>query len=199
MSPSAFPLNSSVKERILEIRERVPRFVIAIDGRGGAGKSSLARCIVSLLQSAAHFEYDWLHLPQAEIVSGERYDYGRLEREVLAPFKAGQRDFEVAPYNWGYLAGKPDGFAAEPVRLIGVDVIVLEGCRVLHPALVPSFDLTMWLDTDADEAIRRGMRRDIEEYGLDPERVRVAWSEWSTWERESLEADDRRRLADLIV
>jgi uridine kinase len=192
-------LNSSIKARILEIQEHVPRFIIAIDGRGGAGKSSLARAIVSSLPGAAHFEYDWFHLPQAEIIGPERYDYSRLEREVLAPFKAGQRDFEVARYNWGYLAGKPDGFGSEPARFLGVDVIVLEGCRVLHPALLQSFDLTIWLDTDADEALKRGMRRDIEEYGLDPERVKEAWTEWSRWEREALMLEDRRSLAHIIV
>jgi uridine kinase len=196
---STGPLSDSLKDRILEIRAGTPRFIVAIDGRGGAGKSSLARSIVALLGAAAHLEYDWFHLPQAELVTHERYDYKRLERDVLVPFKAGQRDFEIFRYNWGYLAGKPDGFAPEPVTLSGVDVIVLEGCRVLHPALIPSFDLAIWLDTDADEALRRGMRRDIEEYGLDPERVRKAWAEWSAWEREALQLDDRRRLADLII
>jgi uridine kinase len=154
---------------------------------------------VSSLQGAAHVEYDWFHLPRAEITSPERYDFKRLERDVLAPFKAGQRDFEIACYNWGYLAGIPDGYASEPMTLAAVDVVVLEGCRVLHPALVPSYDLAIWLDTDKDEALRRGMRRDIEEYGLDPERVKEGWSEWVLWEREALKVDDRRSLAHLIV
>jgi uridine kinase len=192
-------LTDSLKERIRVIRARTPRFIMAIDGRGGAGKSSLARSIVSSLPGAAHFEYDWFHLPQAEIAGHERYDYDRLKRDVLVPFKDGQRDFEVARYNWGYLAGKPDGFAPESVMVNGVDIIVLEGCGALHPSLLSSFDLTIWLDTDADEALRRGMRRDVEEYGLDPERVKEAWAEWSAWERESLKSEDRRRLADLVV
>jgi hypothetical protein len=43
------------------------------------------------------------------------------------------------------------------------------------------------------------MRRDIEEYGLDPDRVRAAWTEWSGWEEESLARDDRRTRADIVV
>jgi hypothetical protein len=41
------------------------------------------------------------------------------------------------------------------------------------------------------------MRRDIDEYGLDPERVQKAWAEWAQWERSALERYDRSQHADL--
>lgn len=43
------------------------------------------------------------------------------------------------------------------------------------------------------------MRRDIEEYGLDPHEVRSAWNEWTTWGREALVLDDRRIRAEFIL
>jgi uridine kinase len=185
--------------RLAALQATGPRFVIAIDGRGGAGKSSLARLIAESLPGARHCEYDWFHLPQSAIVSSERYDYKRLIHEVLMPFRAGVRDFSVGRYNWGYLSGVEDGFAAERVQLSDVDVIVLEGCGVLHQALTDFYDLSIWLDTNPDESLSRGMRRDVDEYGLDPERVQKAWAEWSAWEEQSLAAYDRRLLADLLL
>jgi uridine kinase len=176
-----------------------PRPVIAIDGRGGAGKSTLARLIAASFPGARHVEYDWFHLPRAEVTSEARHDVNRLQRDLLDPFKRGQRSFELQRYNWGYLAGIEDGMAEDLITLDGVELLVLEGCWVLHPALLPNFDLTIWVDTDAAEALSRGMRRDIEEYGLEPSRVKQAWQEWAARERESLEKFDRRSLASLIV
>jgi uridine kinase len=78
-------------------------------------------------------------------------------------------------------------------------MLILEGCGVLSPALSECYDLRVWVDTAADESLARGMRRDIEEYGLDPKRVKEAWTEWSAWEAEALVRDDRRLRADLFV
>jgi uridine kinase len=192
-------LNTLVYESLAAIRARNPRPIIAIDGRGGAGKSTLARAIVSAFPGAAHIEYDWFHRLQSEITGDERYDYQRVFRELITPFKAHQRDFKLLRYNWGYLSGVPDGFAAEPITLAGVEMVVLEGCGVLHPALLESYDYRIWVDTNAEESRARGMRRDIEEYGLDPERVQKAWAEWGEWERAALERHDRGQRADLIL
>jgi uridine kinase len=101
-------------------------------------------------------------------------------------------------YNWGYLAGIPDGYHENPVTISDVEVLVLEGCETLHPSLVAHLDLRIWLDTPPEVALERGMRRDIDEYGLDPDRVGAAWMEWSVWEAESLARDDRRSRADIV-
>ena len=199
MSPQRLTPLEQILVRLDEIRATAPRCIIALDGRGGAGKSSLARSVVAALPGAVHVEFDWFHLPQAQVRGSERYDCSRLASEVLEPFRVGQREFEFKRYNWGYLSGAPDGFADEPIRLGGVEVIVLEGCGVLNPELVPLYDLRVWLDTAPEESLARGVRRDVEEYGLDPERVRLAWNTWTAWEREALAKDDRRLRADLIV
>jgi len=189
----------SLMSRINEARSNNPRLIIAIDGLGGAGKSTLARRITSAISGAAHVEYDWFHLPQVEIEGSYRFDYRRLTTEVLKPFRNGQGAFEFKRYNWGYLSGGPDGFADESISLRDVDLIVLEGCGVLFPQLSDLFDLKIWVDTPPEESLARGMRRDIEEYGLDPQKVSSAWHEWSSWEAQALARDDRRLRADVRV
>ena len=188
---------SLIADRIEALQAATSRLVIAIDGRGGAGKSSLARKVVAALPGAVHVEFDWFHLSKAEVRDDQRFDSARLIDEIILPFRAGSRDLECKRYNWGYLSGNPDGLAEEPIRLHGVEVIVLEGCGVLSPELARLFDLRIWLDTPAKEALVRGMRRDIEEYGLDPARVTAAWEEWAQWEARALAHDNRSLRADI--
>ena len=57
------------------------RMVIAIDGRGGAGKSSLARKLVENLPAAAHIEYDWFHLPQKKLLADAKYCAGHCKHQ----------------------------------------------------------------------------------------------------------------------
>lgn len=190
---------SRILARLDAMQEKESRPIIAIDGRGGAGKSSLARAIAAVVPHAAHVEYDWFHLPQSEMSLEHRFDYRRLTAELLAPFRSGERDFQFKRYNWGYLSGSPDGYADEPITLRGVDVLILEGCRVLTPPILDFFDLKIWVDTAPEEALTRGMRRDIDEYGLDPVKVQVAWEEWTMWEAQELAREDRRARADIIL
>ena len=198
-SPKRLASPQVLADHILEMRASSPRLLIAIDGFGGGGKSTLARTLAATIPGAAHVEYDWFHLPQAEVRDNTRYDYRRLEQEVLEPFRRGQRVFEFQRYNWGYLSGNPDGFAGEPIRLHDVETVILEGCGVLTPVLAECFDVKVWVDTPPDEATARGIRRDIEEYKLDPDRVHAAWAEWNTWHADELLRDNRRLRADILV
>jgi uridine kinase len=170
---------------------------IAIDGLGGAGKSSLARALCAELPGAVHVEFDWFHLPKSEVTGDTRFDSQRVQNDLIIPFRAGYREFVFKRYNWGYLSGSPDGLADEPIQLRGVEVLVLEGCGTLGPELSHLYDLRIWVDTPPAEALARGMRRDIEEYGLDPTRVKSAWEEWKQWESRALAHDDRRLRADI--
>jgi uridine kinase len=175
------------------------RVVVAIDGRGGAGKSSLARTLVANLSKSVHIEHDWFHLPKSQVIGPDRFDHARLISELLLPFRSGSQMLTFFRYNWGYLAGIPDGFHEAPITVEDKEILVVEGCQTLHSSLVPHLDLRIWLDTDPEVCLERGIRRDIYEYELDPDRVNAAWSEWSAWEAESLARDDRRKRADIIL
>jgi uridine kinase len=185
--------------RAEELRRERGRVLIALDGRGGAGKSTLARALVARLPRSAQLEHDWFHLPKDQVSEGRRFDHERLIAEVISPFRSGARELRFLRYNWGYLAAIPDGFHETPITISDVDIVVIEGVETLHRSLASHFDLRVWVDTPPELSVERGMRRDIEENHLDPERVRAAWKEWSERESESLARDDRRVRADVII
>jgi uridine kinase len=185
--------------RVEALRRHESRVVTAVDGRGGAGKSSLARSLVAALPKSAHIEHDWFHLPKNQVADGRRFDHERLVSEVISPFRSGSRVISFLRYNWGYLAGVADGFHETPITIEGPEILVIEGCETLHSSLVGHLDLRIWLDTDPEVSMERGIRRDIEEYKLDTDRVVAAWKEWSAWEAHSLARDDRRQRADIIL
>jgi uridine kinase len=189
---------NDILSRVTDLGRENERIVVAIDGRGGAGKSSLARNLVSSISDSAHIEYDWFHLPKDQVSDSRRFDHERLVAEVIAPFRAGNRKLSFLRDNWGYLAGIPDGFHETPITIEDVDVLVIEGCQILHPSLIAHLDLRIWLDTKPTVCSERGIRRDIEEYKLDPDTVHAAWKEWSAWEEQSLTRDDRRNRADIV-
>jgi len=173
--------------------------IVAIDARGGAGKSSLARSITAAIRGAAHIEFDWFHLPRSQATPEQRFDHQRLRTEVLIPYAEGIRSFQLRRYNWGYLAGVEDGFHTEPVTLSSVTTLVIEGCETLHPELSPHYDVRIWLDTSAEESKLRGVQRDIEEYKLNPEKVNACWNEWVAREAQSSQLEERRCQADWII
>lgn len=72
---------------IKETRVAKGTTVVAIDGHGGAGKSSLARSVLAAVPDSTHIEYDWFHLPRRRVTPEERFDNERLIKEVLKPFR----------------------------------------------------------------------------------------------------------------
>jgi uridine kinase len=187
---------------IAEVRNVVasqPRFAIAIDGRGGAGKSTLARGIVAAVPDLFHIEYDWFHLPASEVTPERRYDRARFRSEVLDPFLSGAMEMSYRRYNWGDLADSTDGLQKESLSVPEKCGVVIEGCETLHSELSGLYSVKIWLDVPKEQAFSQGLRRDIEQYGLDEAKVLPLWREWVKWEDESLKRDKRNRRADYVV
>ena len=187
-----------IKLRAKELLIPERRIIIAIDGRGGAGKSTLARNLSATLFGSIKIEFDWFHLPRALVTDSVRFDIGRFLSEVLIPFQAGKSNLTFAKYNWGYMGGIPDGH--KPLTTIEnvQNVLIVEGCETFHPHLTDHYDLRIWVNTDLDESLRRGIRRDIDEYGLDPDTVHKAWEEWAVSQERVLKDKIWESRADVV-
>ena len=149
--------------------------LVGLGGRGGAGKTTLARSV-----------------PGAQIVStdefwdGERFDIPRLGREVVTPLSEG-RAARFSSYDWDErrLRGSR---TVEPVG-----VVVVEGVCALHRALRGAYAVRVWVEAPYDVRLARGIERD-------GEAARSTWVDvWMPSEDRYVERDDPVSCAHLVV
>lgn len=148
---------------------------VGIGGRGGAGKSTLAR-----------------RIPDAQVVGtdefwdGDGFDLDRLAAEVVEPLLAGH----VAGYEaWDWAAERPRG--RREVRPSGT--VVIEGVCALHRRFRDAYDVRVWVEAPYDVRLARGVARDGED-------ARATWVErWMPSEERYVERDDPIPSAHVVV
>ena len=151
-------------------------YLVGIGGRGGSGKSSLARRFVGVQVVGTDEFWD-----------GSDFELTRLRREVVDPLLRGE---EARYHGFDWTAQRP--FADERVvRPAGV--VVVEGVCALHRSLRDAYDLRIWVEAPRDVRLARGVARDGEE-------SRSTWEEvWIPNEDRYVERDDPISAAHLIV
>ena len=146
--------------RIEAIAPRGKPRLVAIDGRGGAGKSTLAKSVGGRL-GASVVEVDdfWLVRsvrPGRERViaePGSDYDWPRIRDQVLAPLTE-DRAARFQRYDWS-----TDRLGTWCDVEVGGTVVV-EGVFSIRKELAPYYDLTVWVETDEAVCLTRGIERD---------------------------------------
>ncbi|GAB3243386.1 hypothetical protein GCM10027456_11800 [Kineosporia babensis] len=163
------------------------RRVVAVDGRGASGKTSLARRLAEHTGATVvhsddvawnHSRFDW----DEQMISG-----------VLTPYLAGTGVHYQPP---GWASHGRDGHitvAADAALLI------IEGVGVSRRSLVPYLDVAIWVRSDYADAKRRGLERDMAEQGTDHATAERLWDEWEAEEVPFLQDDRPWERADVIV
>ena len=132
--------------------------IVAIDGRCGSGKTSLARLAKEKLRCAVAHTDDF-YLPEAERINDwartpcANMDLARLRREVLEPFRAGEPVL-YRPYRCG------DGTYGEAVTLPAGGLLLVEGSYAHHPGLADLYDGKVFLTCDSRTQRRRLGKRE---------------------------------------
>lgn len=152
-----------------------PFTLVGIGGRGGAGKSTLARLI-----------------PDAQIVGtdefwdGVGFDLDRLRAEVFDRLLAG----EAAAYrsfDWGR------GVQGAQREITPAGIVVVEGVCALHRLFRDDYDVRVWVDASYSVRLSRGVARD-------GEAARKTWVErWMPSEDRYVEQDDPIPSAHIVV
>ncbi len=143
--------------------ERTP-LLVAIDGHGAAGKSTIAAAVCERLGAALVHTDDFFRQRDAVAPAGppmsRYYDWQRLREEALAPLLAGQRA-RFRAFDW-----ERDAFLAEPVTVTPAAVVVLEGVSSAAPALADLLTHAILVQTPEVERTRR-LRARISESAWD--------------------------------
>ncbi len=158
--------------------------VVLIDGRSGAGKSSLS----------ARVARAWpLHAPVQLLALDSIYPgWDGLERgaqlareQVLHPHGRGN----VGIWRrWDWARGEEaEAHAVDPA--LG---LIVEGCGVITPASVRLADVTVWVDGPRASRHRRALERDGDMF-------RAHWDMWAAQEDAHIERHDPQGLAAITV
>ena len=135
-------------------------YLIAIDGRCAAGKSTLGAHLAALGCTVIPMDHFFLRPEQRTEARfaepGGNVDRERFLSDVLLPLRAG-RAFSYRPFDCHTLS------LAAPLAVAPADMCVVEGSYSCHPALRDFYDLTVFLDVSPDEQLRRIRARNGEE------------------------------------
>ena len=130
---------------------------VAIDGNCGAGKSTLAALIHSVYKCNVFHLDDYF--PPPELKTEERYreaganvDYVRFREEIIVGLK-GRQAFQYRPYNC-VVQAMEEPRVVEPTQLN-----IIEGAYSMHPTLISSYDLKVFLTVEPLEQSRRILDR----------------------------------------
>jgi len=159
--------------------------LILVDGRSGGGKSTFAERVARLLDGAVVHSDDiaWHHDPidWADV----------LVDGVIAPWRRGEA-VSFRPPGW-VSKGRRGAVEVAPCPLL-----VVEGVGAGRGGLAARAELVVWVQSDRDEARRRGLTRDVE-LGRSPEEAAAFWDEWMQAEEPFLAADRPWSRASLVV
>ena len=136
---------------------------LALDGRCGSGKTTLASQLAERFPDSAVFHTDDFYLPPADRVPGWEHipcanmDFARLSREVLTPARAGDAvSYRAYSCREGtYLPAK----SIAPKKLF-----LVEGSYSHHPLLAEHYDLKVFVTCSKEEQARRLQAREGERY-----------------------------------
>ncbi len=158
--------------------------LVAVDGRAGAGKSTVARALAAACGDVPVLKVDGF-LFWGDIAGW----WPRLEREALRPLLAGSparfrvRDWANDPLGQGL-----DGWA----EVVAADVVIVEGVTSSRQAIARDLVMSLWVETPGGERLRRGIARDGEQR-------RSLWIEWMALEEEFFGRDGAMARADYVV
>lgn len=129
----------SIKQTDLSKRS----YIIAIDGRCGAGKSTIAARLAEELNATLFHMDDYFLRPEQRTperfsTPGENVDHERFLKEILIPLKEG-RTITYSPYSCTTQT------LLDPITVTPADIVIVEGSYALHPTLRAYYDLRVFL------------------------------------------------------
>ncbi|MGF6821197.1 energy-coupling factor transporter ATP-binding protein EcfA2 [Microbacterium sp. ZKA21] len=158
--------------------------VVLIDGRSGAGKTTLARLVAERWPVAGRpqlIAMDSLYPGWDGLDAGTQ----RALDGILRPHGRGRIGIW---HRWDWeRSADAESHAVDPA--LG---IILEGCGTITPQTARIADVRVWVESPDATRKRRALQRDGDTY-------RPHWEQWAAQEQIHLDRDDPRGLANVLV
>lgn len=184
---------------------------VGIDGRSGAGKTTLADSLADRLEALGRAclraSLDEFHPPghQQREKSGaltpaeylrSGYDYAKICELLLDPFgPRGSRRCRLDYWN----SHHDEPFPEDWLDVTSDAILLVDGVFLHAPALREQWDFTVWLDVDWQSALLRAARRDGTRGGpeeLVREAYKTGWIPRQLWYEQSVNPRER---VDVII
>lgn len=163
-----------------------PTRLILVDGRSGAGKTTWAGRIASILEGSVVIHTDdvaWNH---------DAFAWDELLlRHLIGPWRRGQA-VSFAPPGW--VTHRRSG----SIEIPAAHTLIVEGVGAGRATLAAEAQATIWVQSDRTAAHRRGIERDIE-LGCTRPAALDFWNEWMASEDPFQDASQAWSRADLIL
>lgn len=173
---------AEIIERVLATSTSNP--AVLIDGRSGAGKTSLAARVARAWPLAGRVQVvalDSLYPGWDGLDAGAE----RARELILVPHGRGMIG-TWRRWDWD-LGADAESHAVDPAL-----ALLVEGCGVLTPASARLADVTVWVDGPVESRKRRALERDGDAF-------RSHWKMWAAQEDAHIRRDGPRSLASLVV
>lgn len=171
---------SAATDTIVHAARQFTRPVVLIDGRSGAGKTTLARLVGTHLD-ATIVALDAIYPGWDGLAEG----VDRARRGVLEPLSRGESG-TWQRWDWQL---DVDG---EGEHVPGDRALVLEGSGILTPATAALSDVRVWVEAPAELRRQRALRRDGDTY-------RPHWDRWARQEEQHVREHEPVSLASFVV
>lgn len=153
--------------------------IIAVDGFGGAGKTTLASDL------AAQLDAQVVHTDDFASWEEPLEWWPRLRDQVLVPISVDQAG-RFQRYDWHRRE------LAEWHDVPPAPFLIIEGVSASREEFRPFIAFAIWVEAPAQERLRRGLLRD-------GDGARAQWDEWMEQEAEWADRQRPQQHADLVV
>jgi|SRR3989344_1375515 len=166
--------------------------IIGVSGLGGAGKSTFASLLSSVLDAPVIGVDSFMkNRTLTDYSLWEVMDFKRLEKEVLLPFLAGKNPIQYGHFDWGRNA------IEEQRRVNHRGRVIIEGVGLFRPELLRHFSYKIWVNCSIEKAISRGKKRDRKENQNSQDEY---WDGiWKKNDQEYLDIFKPREIADAVI
>lgn len=161
-------------------------FTIAIDGRGGSGKSTFAELLKTKLPGFVVLNGDDYFEPVDDPTVWGKFNDDRFANDVIEPLKVGNR-FNYRPYDW-----HTDPHITEQ-NIEVAKGFCLERCYAFKFDL--DWDLKIWIEASKEACLRRGLAREK----MPREKIIPAWKVWQRREDEYMRDFKPQEKANMVI